>query len=117
MDFEEVVVDLLRFAATELPTDVGMALKNAMTNEGSPAAKTQLKAIIKNFELALEEATPMCQDTGYPIFYVEIGEEALIWAKGLREAIEKGTKRATQEIPLRPNTVNPIVGGNPGTNT
>ncbi|MHA2231577.1 MAG: fumarate hydratase [Candidatus Hodarchaeales archaeon] len=116
MDFEEVVVDLLQFAATELPKDVSAMLKEALKNEGNPAAKTQLKAIVKNFELALEESTPMCQDTGYPIFYVEIGEKALTWALGLREAIEKGTQRATQEIPLRPNTVNPIIGGNPGTN-
>jgi fumarate hydratase subunit alpha len=117
MNFEEVVVDLLRFAATKLPADVSSALKDALENEGSSAAKTQLQAIVKNFELAVKETTPMCQDTGYPIFYVEVGEEALPWAKGLKEAIEEGTKRATREIPLRPNTVNPIVGGNPGTNT
>ncbi|MFW9916626.1 MAG: fumarate hydratase [Candidatus Thorarchaeota archaeon] len=116
MNFEEVVVDLLRLAATELPIDVSRTLKEALKNEGSSAAKTQLQAIVENFELALEETTPMCQDTGYPIFYVEIGEEVLLQAKDLRVAIQKGTERATQEIPLRPNTVNPIVGGNPGTN-
>jgi len=58
----------------------------------------------------------MCQDTGYPIFFVEIGEDALSWSRGLKQAIKIGTKTATKEIPLRPNTVNPIVGGNTGTN-
>ncbi|MHA2495398.1 MAG: fumarate hydratase [Candidatus Hodarchaeales archaeon] len=116
MDFEEVIVDLLRLATTELPADVSRTLKEALKNEGSSAAKTQLKAIIKNFELALEETTPMCQDTGYPTFYVEIGEKALLWAAGLKQAIVRGTERATREVPLRPNTVYPIKGGNPGTN-
>jgi len=116
MDFQEVVVDLLRFAATELPVDVSSALRYAMKNEGNPAARTQLEAIVKNFKLALEENTPMCQDTGYPIFFVEIGEDALSWSRGLKQAIKIGTKIATKEIPLRPNTVNPIVGGNTGTN-
>ncbi len=116
MDFEEVIVQLLRFAATELPIDVSSALKIAMENETSPAAKTQLDAIVRNFELAFKETTPMCQDTGYPIFYIEVGEELLSYVKDLKRAIESGTKRATIEIPLRPNTVNPIVGGNPGFN-
>jgi tartrate dehydratase alpha subunit/fumarate hydratase class I-like protein len=35
MDFEEVIVDLLRLAATELPADVSRTLKEALKNEGS----------------------------------------------------------------------------------
>ncbi|MFQ5978209.1 MAG: fumarate hydratase [Candidatus Heimdallarchaeota archaeon] len=57
MNFEDVVVDLLQFAATELPIDVSAMLKKALKTEGNPAVKTQLKAIVKNFELALEEST------------------------------------------------------------
>jgi hypothetical protein len=55
MGFEEVVVDLLRLAATELPADVGLALKNAMKNEESPAAKKPKGLSTRKFPIATEE--------------------------------------------------------------
>ncbi len=112
---EDTVVKLLGLAATSLPKYVKNALYRAHELEPSNA---QLLAIKTNFELAEKNFLPMCQDTGVPIFYVKIGYDAppeLI--KILPKAIESGTRRATKEIPLRPNAVDPIRGGNTGDNT
>ncbi len=106
---------LLKMAATKLPKDVEEALRTAHKNENDETAKTQLGAILTNIEIA-EGGIPMCQDTGIMIFYVKVGDKFPFIGE-IRDAIEKGTRKATAEVPLRPNAVNPIVGGNSGDNT
>ncbi len=113
---ENVGVNLLRLAVTELPKDVKEVLQRAYKEETNPAGKTQLKAILDNIELAEKTRTPMCQDTGTIIFYIKAGAEF----KGLdkvENALSKATKRATVEIPLRPNAVDPFKQKNTGDNT
>ena len=113
---ENVAVKLLQLAVTELPQDVKEALQNAYHQEESKAGKTQLKAILNNVELAEKTRTPMCQDTGVIIFYLKAGAHV----KGLdkiEEALRNATKRATKEVPLRPNAVNPFTQKNTGDNT
>ncbi|MDI6888424.1 MAG: fumarate hydratase [Methanocellales archaeon] len=101
------VVKLLRKAETELPDDVLAALKAARDKESNPIARMQLSAIIKNADFAKENVIPICQDTGVPIFFVDVGCEARI-NFDLEEVIRKGAAKATEEIPLRPNAVHPL---------
>lgn len=113
---EDTAVNLLRLAVVQLPTDVKEAIYNAYREETSEAGKVQLEAIVKDIELAEKENTPMCQDTGVIIFYVKAGAQA----KGLDQieaALINATKRATKEVPLRPNAVDPFTGKNTGDNT
>jgi len=113
---EDVAVKLLQLAVTELPQDVKEALQRAYREEESEAGKTQLKAILDNVELAEKTCTPMCQDTGVIIFYVKAGGQV----KGLdkiENALRSATIRATKEVPLRPNAVDPFTQKNTGDNT
>lgn len=113
---EDVAVKLLQLAVTELPQDVKKALQRAYREEESEAGKTQLKAILDNVELAEKTRTPICQDTGVIIFYVKAGGQV----KGLdkiENALRKATVRATKEVPLRPNAVDPFTQKNTGDNT
>ncbi|MDH5459658.1 MAG: fumarate hydratase, partial [Candidatus Bathyarchaeota archaeon] len=84
--------------------------------ETSEAGKTQLKAILDNVELAEKYQAPICQDTGTIIFYVKAGARAEDLDK-VEEALTKATRRATVEVPLRPNSVNPFTQKNSGDNT
>lgn len=113
---EDVAVNLLRFAVTELPKDVKKALQKSYLEETSDAGKTQLKAILDNVELAEKTRTPMCQDTGTIIFYVKAGSNVKSLDK-VEDALRKATRRATGEIPLRPNAVDPFLLKNTGDNT
>ncbi len=113
---EDVAVRLLQLAVTELPHDVKEALKEAYRDEESEAGRTQLEAIIDNVKLAEKTCTPMCQDTGVIIFYVKAGAKAKDLDK-IEQALREATKRATKEVPLRPNAVNPLTGENSGDNT
>jgi fumarate hydratase subunit alpha len=113
---EDTAANLLKLAVVRLPADVKDALQRAYKEETSEAGKVQLEAILKNIELAEKENTPLCQDTGILIFYVKAGTKA----KGLDKietALQNAARRATKEIPLRPNTVDPFTQKNAGDNT
>jgi len=113
---EDVAFKLLQLAVIELPRDVKEALQQAYSEEESEAGKTQLKAILDNVELAEKTRTPVCQDTGVIIFYVKAGGEARGLAK-IGNALFSATRRATKEVPLRPNAVDPFTQKNTGDNT
>jgi fumarate hydratase subunit alpha len=113
--FEDTGVELLRRASINLPKDVMAALKKAYQEETSDIGKSQLSAILENIKLAEEIKTPICQDTGLMIFYATIGSDFGDFAD-LPEALIEATRRATREIPLRPNAVHPLTRKNPGDN-
>jgi len=112
---EEGIVSLIRKAETDLPIDVIDALRKAAKIEVG-VAKVQMETILKNIDLAKESNRPMCQDTGIQTFFVTIGT-AYPYISELKEWITNGVKRATKEIPLRPNTVNPLTNENHKDNT
>jgi len=113
---EDVAFNILKQAVVYLPEDVRQALQKAYKEETSETGKTQLKAILENVELAEKYQAPVCQDTGTIIFYIKAGAKA----KGLdkvEEALTNAVRKATKEIPLRPNSVDPFTQKNTGDNT
>jgi len=113
---EDVAFNILKQAVIYLPEDVKQALKKAYAEETSETGKTQLKAILDNIELAEKYQAPVCQDTGTIIFYVKAGSKARDLDK-IEEALTNATRRATKEVPLRPNAVDPFSQKNSGDNT
>jgi fumarate hydratase subunit alpha len=112
-DIQNAVVELLRKTVVKLPSDVEEALVRALDAEVDETPKMQLKAIMDNIKLAEEGNTPMCQDTGVTIFYVSLPRKCEI---DVERGIIEGVRRATSEVPLRPNAVHPITRKNPGDN-
>ncbi|UCG70316.1 MAG: fumarate hydratase [Thermoplasmata archaeon] len=111
---KQVTLNLLKNAVTTLPKDIKETLRKAYEVEEDPIPKMQLKNILDNVEMAEGSSLPMCQDTGIQIFYVTLGKDLLF---NIDKAIIEGVKQATEEIPLRPNTVHPISRDNAGDNT
>jgi fumarate hydratase class I len=73
-----------------------------------------MDAILENVALARRDSTPICQDTGTPIFYVD---HPAGWStRELRRQIEAALAEATLRAWLRPNAVDPVGGRNSGTN-
>ena len=113
MDYDDLkkgVVQLIRKAETELPDDVIFALERAYKIEDG-IAKTQIGAILENIKLARESKRPMCQDTGIQTFFVDVGVD-FPEISSIKEIIVDAVRIATQDVPLRPNTVNPFTGEN-----
>jgi len=115
VDIKNGIIQLIKKAETELPTDVINALKKSYGIEKG-IAKTQIEAILKNIDLAKKSGRPMCQDTGIQTFFVEIGMDFQHINK-LKGLILDAVKIATMKIPLRPNTVDPFSGENHKDNT
>ena len=113
---ESVAFNILKQAVIFLPNDVKQALEKAYAEETSDTGKTQLKAILDNIELAEKYQAPVCQDTGTIIFYIKAGAKAKDLDK-VEQALINAVKRATKEVPLRPNAVDPFTGKNSGDNT
>ncbi|MEM2262725.1 MAG: fumarate hydratase [Candidatus Bathyarchaeia archaeon] len=113
---ENAAFNLIKQAVIYLPEDVKQALKRAYEEETSEAGKTQLKAILENIDLAEKYQAPICQDTGTILFYVVAGAEVRGLDK-IESALVNATRRATKEIPLRPNAVDPFTQKNSGDNT
>jgi fumarate hydratase class I len=114
-DLTEAFVELIRRTSTDLPSDVERALQSARGDEepGS-AAQGALDTILENVALARENSTPICQDTGTPIFYVYHPQG---WStRKLRDQIRAATAKATEKTYLRPNAVDSVTGENSGDN-
>lgn len=110
----DVTVEILRRAVTSLPNDIMEGLRNAYEAEQDSIPKMQLKNILDNIQIAEDTRLPMCQDTGVQIFYVTFGKGLVM---DVNPAIIAGVRRATEEVPLRPNAVHPVSRKNPGDNT
>ena len=115
-DLTEKILELVRLTATDLPPDVESRLRKSrdQEDEGS-AARGALDTILENVEMARENSTPICQDTGTPLFYVDYPEG---WStRKLREQIQDAVAQATDQAYLRPNSVNTLTGKNTGDNS
>ena len=114
-DLNKHFLELIRLAATDLPPDVEVALRKSVGKEADgSAARGALETILKNVELARQNSTPICQDTGTPIFYVFYPEG---WStRKLRAQIESAVVQATEKAYLRPNSVDSLTGVNTGDN-
>ncbi|HOT94587.1 MAG TPA: fumarate hydratase [Methanoregulaceae archaeon] len=103
-------------AVTTLPPDVETALERALVSETDPVARGELENILENVALARKGNLPICQDTGVPVIYVTLPPTVPL-EDGLFDAIAAGVRRATTEVPLRPNVVDPLTRHNTGDNT
>jgi fumarate hydratase subunit alpha len=83
-----------------LRKDVLTALKAAHARETHKKAKKILEAIIENARIARKEKLAICQDTGMPVIFVEIGQDVKL--KGdLKSAVNKGVELGYRKGYLR----------------
>ncbi|MFQ5434075.1 MAG: fumarate hydratase [Anaerolineae bacterium] len=115
-DMTDVFVELIRRAATCLPDDMKGALAEAKDREDAgSAAEGAFITILNNVKMAEENSTPICQDTGTPIF--EIHYPLGVSTRKLADHIRKAAAIATERNYLRPNAVDSLTGQNSGDNS
>lgn len=114
----EKVADMCKRANYELGQDVVDAFKASLATEVSETGRDILKQLIENAEVAAAERIPMCQDTGYAVFLVEIGQDCRIVGGSLYDAINEGVRKGYGEGYLRASIVgHPLRRVNTGDNT
>jgi fumarate hydratase class I len=114
-DLTNEIVELIRRTSSDLPQDVEDRLRAAVEKEApGSAARGAFETIMQNVELSRKNSTPICQDTGTPIFYVHYPEG---WStRKLTEQIRNGLAAATKKSYMRPNAVDAVYDKNSGNN-
>jgi fumarate hydratase subunit alpha len=114
----EAVRELCIEANTRLPEDHLAALHRALEEEESPLGREVIGELLENARVARERCIAFCQDTGYAVFFVELGSEARVVGGGIGEAIDEGVRRGYDEGYLRKSIVRgPVDRTNTGDNT
>jgi len=107
------VADLCIQANTVLRRDVLAQLQTVFTKEKNKRAKEILAAIIKNARIARREKLAICQDTGLPCVFVEIGQDVKV-VGDLKSAINRGVELGYKKASLRNSVIaDPLFRGSP----
>jgi len=101
----ETISRLFPEACLYLPDDVTAALQKARVAEESPVAVETLDRILANANTAKKELTPLCQDTGAAVVFLELGQDVHITGGNLYEAVNEGVRRGYREGYLRKSMV------------
>ncbi|MCM8796503.1 MAG: fumarate hydratase [Candidatus Omnitrophica bacterium] len=109
----DLVAQLCLKANFTLRGDVITQLKSAYIREKGKRTKDILAAIMDNSAIARRENLAICQDTGMPCVFIEIGQEVII--KGdLKKAVNKGIEDGYKKGCLRSSVVrDPLLRGKP----
>ncbi len=114
----QVVRDLCIETNTRLGEDQLQALRRAREQEESPLGKEVFNRLLENAEVARRESVAFCQDTGYAVFFVEIGQDVRLAGGEIGEAIDEGVRRGYEKGYLRKSIVrSPVERTNTGDNT
>ncbi|TYO97795.1 fumarate hydratase subunit alpha [Desulfallas thermosapovorans DSM 6562] len=101
-----------------LGRDMIEALQQAYEQEISLTGKEIIQQIIDNAGIAKSEEVPMCQDTGFAVVFVELGQDVHIEGGSLEDAINEGVRRGYTDGFLRKSIVgHPLDRVNTGDNT
>ena len=114
----EAVKEMCISANLYLADDMDEKMRQAAEEEDSPLGKQILNQLIDNLEIAAEDKTPICQDTGMAVFFVNVGQDLHIEGMNLTDAINEGVRRGYQDGYLRKSVVaDPLLRINTKDNT
>jgi fumarate hydratase subunit alpha len=105
-------------AAYDLGEDVVHAIEEFKKREESPVGKGILDQVLENAKIARNEQAPMCQDTGFAVLFVELGQEVQITGGDFYAAINEGVRQGYKDGYLRKSILgDPLERKNTGDNT
>ncbi len=105
-------------ASYDLGKDVVTAIERARKYEESPVARAILDQVLENAQIAKIDLAPMCQDTGFAVLFVELGQEVQITGGDFYEALNEGVRRGYKDGYLRKSILgDPLERKNTGDNT
>jgi len=117
-DIISTVKNLCIDANYNLGEDVEKALKEGYQKEESPTSKETLNQIMENVQIAKQGEFPLCQDTGFAVVFVDMGDQVFVKDGNLFDAINEGVRQGYKEGYLRKSILgDPIERKNTGDNT
>jgi len=90
--------------------DVITKVNEFLPSEDSPTAREIMSLMLVNYEMAVAERMPICQDTGVAVVFVELGQDVHLAGEDFYEAIQEGVRQGYRDGYLRKSMVNdPII--------
>lgn len=117
-EITEAVRNLCLKANCCLGADIKQAIEKAFNEEESEIGKDMIEYTIRNFKIAENENTPICQDTGMAVVFLEIGQNVSITGGSLETAVNEGVRQGYERGFFRSSVVSdPLLRNNNGDNT
>lgn len=114
----DAVKEMCISANLYLADDMDNKMRQAAAEEDGALGKQIMNQLIENLEIAKEDKTPICQDTGMAVFFVNIGQDLHIEGMNLTDAINEGVRQGYTEGYLRKSVVaDPLLRVNTKDNT
>lgn len=114
----KAVRDMCIVANLYLADDMDSKIRQAAEEEDGELGKQIMKQLIENLEIAAVDKTPICQDTGMAVFFVNVGQDLHIEGMNLSDAINEGVRQGYTEGYLRKSVVkDPLIRENTKDNT
>jgi fumarate hydratase subunit alpha len=113
----EKVRTLCMEANTDLGEDVLQAFDRAIEKEESPLGIEILRELKENARIAKDERVALCQDTGFAVIFLELGQDVHLVGGDLREAVFEGVREGYRDGYLRKSICHPFTRANTGDNT
>lgn len=98
---EREVAALVVEASSRWRDDQTACWRGMAAREEIPRAKWAMETFLENAEAAARDSSPLCDDTGTPHAFIEIGDEAALPA-GFLAAVDSGIRRGLNDLPARP---------------
>lgn len=112
----EAVLNITLQAVTSVATDVEKNLEQYLQLEhNNRIIRSQLELMLQNIRYGKKNLIPICQDTGIPNFFLQVGSKFPI-ISDFRDLILDVLRDLTLQFKLRPNSVDPITQQNQGVN-
>lgn len=108
MDYEKIVdsvAETLVTAGSTFSEDKIRAYQRAINKESNPRSKWVMEQILENARVAAINRGPLCDDTGIPHLYLEVGKNRSVSGEMLC-AIYDGVAKGLRTLPGRPMAIN-----------
>ena len=92
----DAVAELCISANISIGVDIKQALSNAHDFETAPLAKSVLKTLLENADIAERERLPICQDTGMVVVFAWLGTRVHV-SGNITAAINEGVRRGYRD--------------------
>lgn len=117
-ELSRVVRDLCISANHELRSDHVAALQRGLEQERSELGCQVLRRLIESAEVARTQQMAFCQDTGYAVVFLHVGQDVHFTGGDLNAAIDRGVAEGYRDGYLRASLVrSPVDRRNTGDNT
>ena len=104
-EITRVVRELCMEICYRVPPDMVAALERARELEESPIGRQILDQLLENQRMAAEGEYPYCQDTGYTVVFLDMGQDVHVTGGDLYDAIDEGVRQGYTDGYLRGSIV------------